>query len=98
MQDPDTIDPDDEEAVEEMLVKMREHLLADHTVRVLSQEEMTNAVARTFGVFRQTGDTIANLAMVLRRVPSTREMVADHLDEIANMLWGIVPIEDEEEA
>ena len=92
---PSDIDP---EEIEDMLTEMREHLIADHVVRVTNQEEMTSIVAETFKVLRMTGDSLVYLAMLLRRIPDSHTTVSDALTDIASMLYGAIPETPEEEA
>ena len=91
----------DFEAVEEMLVEVREHMFASDLLAVATTEEAQEVVASHLALIRTLADALANYAMVLGRIPTpeTATMIADDLRELAEGLRDGLPVKaDEEEA
>jgi hypothetical protein len=88
------IDEPEYEELEEMHAALRDHMVADHILRVTDDQEQRELLSSLFAQNRVLAETLRSFAMVLRRVPATAEGIADSLETIANT---VSPEEPEEE-
>lgn len=86
------------EEVEDMLLQMREHMLASDLIAAASTEEVQQLLANLYGLLRTIANTMADFAMVLDRIP-TPEMakgMAEQLKQLADGLYENLPVKAEE--
>jgi hypothetical protein len=93
----DFLEEPEYEDIEQMFAEMRDHMTASHIVSVAEDGELEALLASSFSFDRDTAELLRRLALVLRRIPESREHIADHLDEIATMIESLIPKEAEEE-
>jgi hypothetical protein len=94
MTNPDAIEPyePDWEEIEEGLVAAQDLLAAATLVELVDPADV---VADLYGLVRHLLEVQRNTAMVLRKVPSMAEKMADHLDTIADISEQMLPaVED----
>jgi hypothetical protein len=86
----EVFDPDE---IDEMHDDLRDYLLASDLVAVLTQDDeggLEELVANLYRVVRHSATSLQAMALVLRRIPESRERIADGLDELAGALNELV--------
>jgi hypothetical protein len=84
-------DPDDAEALAEAFTQLNDYRLASLVQGNATPEEMRAVLASQYTRDRRIATYLANLAMLLDRIPDSRSMVADELRGMADMLTCTLP-------
>lgn len=76
--------PDDlSEELDALIGDLHDHLFAQDLVTALSRDELIEHIAHTRDWLRSTAEVLGRYALMLERVPGTREAVAERLAALA---------------